>query len=110
MERVRVGISIEGHLNMPSLKALIVGLLVTLSVAAKPNPEYARVPIAATEHSKKLEAKLEPIKKPVAPCTEELNQPCQVNADCKCSKFCSFEAGDGITDGCCVAYTRAEHN
>ena len=77
------------------------------TVAAKvPNPEYARPPLP--KHPTLKEDKM--AKPGPTPCSEEVNQPCETNADCKCSKFCAFGSDGKLTEGACVTYNRELHN
>ena len=77
------------------------------AVAAKvPNPEDARPPLP--KHPTLKEDKM--AKPGPTPCSEEVNQPCETNADCTCSKFCAFGSEGKLTEGACVTYNREQHN
>ena len=80
--------------------------------ANTPKEEYARKPLAATQHSIEVEKTRGDtnVPEPPLPCTKEVGKPCQQNVDCDCTGFCYFEKGSDALSGTCEKYNRIVHS
>jgi hypothetical protein len=102
---------------MSKLLFAVGAALLGVAAGATPDPAHAAVPLPATDHSAEVLARRvdnggQPTNVPEKQktCAEQINQPCQQNADCACSKFCYFAKGTTVTQGSCQVYDRAVHS
>ncbi len=76
-----------------------------------PKEEFARKPMAATQHSIAVERERgnTNVPEPPLPCAKEISKPCQQNLDCVCTGFCYFKKGSDVLSGTCEKYNRVIH-